>query len=128
LAEALLALPRGRKAFRLVNSRGEPLTSSGVSLMITKPAKAAGMRPSMKTLRKGFGCRYASVVSAQMLQRLMRHSNISVTMDDYANLDDAAMRAVLGRKRNTSRNGGPSAEGQGTRHGDANPDPRSDFD
>ena len=64
----------------------------------------------MKTLRAGFGCRYAGKVPAQVLQRLMRHADIKTTMGYYANVDDAVMDAVLGGKRNTSRNtGGPEA-------------------
>src|SRR5437764_644751 len=45
----------------------------------------------------------AGKVPAQVLQRLMRHSNISLTMAYYANVDDAAMEAVLGGKRSSSR-------------------------
>ena len=39
-----------------------------------------------------------------------QHGNIAITMTYYANVDDAVMDAVLGGKRNTSRNtGGPEA-------------------
>jgi hypothetical protein len=55
-------------------------------------------------MRRGFGCRYAGKVPAQVLQRLMRHSNITITMSYYANVDDAVMEAVLGPQRNSSRN------------------------
>jgi hypothetical protein len=58
----------------------------------------------MKSLRRGFGCRYAGRVSAQVLQKLMRHSDIKITMDYYANVDDAVEAAVLGPHCNTSRN------------------------
>jgi hypothetical protein len=51
----------------------------------------------MHSLRKGFGCRYAAKVPAQVLQKLMRHSNIKTTMDYYANVDDAVEQAVLGQ-------------------------------
>jgi hypothetical protein len=50
----------------------------------------------MHTLRKGFGCRYAGKVPAQVLQKLMRHRNIKTTMDYYCNVDQAVMEAVLG--------------------------------
>jgi hypothetical protein len=50
----------------------------------------------MHSLRKGFGCRYASHVPAQVLQKLMRHANIKTTMDYYANVDAAVEAAVLG--------------------------------
>jgi hypothetical protein len=56
----------------------------------------------------GFGCRYAGKVPAQVLQKLMRHSNISITMDSYANVDDAVEEAVLGPQRNSSRNTPPA--------------------
>ena len=47
---------------------------------------------------------HAGKVSAQVLQKLMRHASIKTTMDYYANVDDAVMAAVLGAKRNTLRN------------------------
>ena len=50
------------------------------------------------------GCRYAARVPAQVLQKLMRHSNIAITMDYYANVDEAVEEAVLGSQRNISRN------------------------
>ena len=106
LQAALEALPRnGRKVFHFRSKRtGEPLTPSGVSLMITKLAKGAGVKLSMKQLRKGFGSRHAGRVPAQVLQRLMRHANISTTMDFYANVDAAAEEAILGPQCNDSRN------------------------
>jgi hypothetical protein len=58
---------------------------------------------TMRSLRRGFGCRYAGKVPAQVLQRLMRHANITTTMTYYANVDDAAMEAVLGGRRVISR-------------------------
>jgi integrase len=67
-------------------------------------AKRAGVKLSMRSLRRGFGSRYAGKVPAQILQKLMRHSNITLTMTYYANVDDAVMDAVLGDKRNASRN------------------------
>jgi integrase len=74
-------------------------------------AKKAGVKRSMKTLRKGFGHLYAGKVPAQVLQKLMRHSHVSTTMDFYANVDDAVVAAVLGDKRNRSRNSGASSGG-----------------
>jgi integrase len=125
---ALEALPRqGRKVFRFLNYLGRPLTPSGVSLMVTNLAKKAGVKLSMKTLRKGFGCRYAGEVSAQVLQRLMRHSNISVTMDYYANIDEAVENAVRNRRRNSSRNSQGVAGREEPRGVDANPSPETGF-
>jgi integrase len=106
LADALKALPRnGPKVFRFVSrAGGGPLSRTGLSCRIVKLAKAAGVKLTMKTLRKGFGSRYAGKVPAQVLQKLMRHSNITITMDYYANVDQAVEEAVLGPQRNTSRN------------------------
>src|SRR5205085_1882117 len=75
-----------------------------VANRVSELARQAGVRLTMRTLRRGFGCRYAGKVPAQVLQRLMRHASIRVTMDYYANVDEAAMEAVVGPQRNTSRN------------------------
>jgi hypothetical protein len=64
------------------------------------------------SLRKGFGCRYAGKVPAQVLQRLMRHSNVSITMAFYANVDEAVEAAVLGQKPNDLPNGRPEVARQ----------------
>jgi integrase len=98
LREALEELPRdGSKVFRFADSTGKPLTLSGISDRVTDLAKKAGVRLTMHSLRKGFGCRYAGKVSAHVLQRLMRHSNIKTTLDYYANIDTAVEEAVLGK-------------------------------
>lgn len=112
LREALLELPRhDRKVFRFVDRRSGKLRnlprSIIVSHRISKMARKAGVRLTMKSLRRGFGCYWASRVPAQVLQRLMRHSDIKITMDYYANVDDAVMDAIRGREpslRNSSRN------------------------
>jgi integrase len=105
---ALNALPRsGRKVFQFeaIDGRGErDVCDITVCSRVRKLARAAGVKLTMKSLRRGFGCRYAAKVSAQVLQKLMRHASIKTTMDYYANVDDAAMEAVLGRERNSSRN------------------------
>lgn len=107
LRAALEALPRhGRKVFRFVDKSGEPVTDIAVCRRVREQAHAAGVKLTMKSLRKGFGCRYAAKVPAQVLQKLMRHASIKTTMDYYANVDDAVEAAVLGAKRNSSRNTG----------------------
>jgi integrase len=107
LKAALLALPRrGRKVFRFVARDGHPVCLNAIGERVIRLAKKAGVKLTMHSLRKGFGCRYAGKVPAQVLQRLMRHSNVSLTMQYYANVDDAAMQAVLGDRRNSSRNTG----------------------
>jgi integrase len=108
LWEALSALPRvGNKVFRFeaVDGRGEREVSDiTMSSRVRELAQAAGVKLTMKSLRRGFGCRYAGKVSAQVLQKLMRHANIKTTMDYYANVDEAAMEAVLGLKCNSMCN------------------------
>jgi integrase len=111
LWEALDALPRcGRKVFRFeaVDGRGErEVCDISVSKRIRELAAAAGVKLTMKSLWRGFGCRYACKVPAQVLQKLMRHASIKTTMDYYANVDDAVMNAVLGPERNSPRNTQP---------------------
>jgi integrase len=67
---------------------------------VVRLAKRAGVKLTSHSLRKGFGCRYAGKVPAQVLQRLMRHARISTTMAYYANVDEAVLEAVLGPRRN----------------------------
>jgi integrase len=114
LRAALLALPRdGKRVFRFVKERkgaGGPLSLSALCNRVILLAKLAGVRLTMKSLRRGFACRYAARVPAQVLQKLMRHASIKTTLDYYANVDDAAMAAVLGDRtgiRNSSRNTAP---------------------
>jgi integrase len=106
LREMLLTLPRhGKNVFNFISRRTrEPVTPRGLSSTINYLAKVAGVRLSMKSLRKAFGSRYAGSVPAQVLQKLMRHSSIRVTMDYYANVDEAVEEAVFRGRRNTSRN------------------------
>jgi integrase len=121
LREALDTLPRqGKKVFRFRDRHGRPLTDIGVCYRIRALAKQAGVRLSMKTLRAGFGCRYAGRVPAQVLQKLMRHSNLAITMTYYANVDAAVMEAVLGDRRNTLRNTGVSGAAMAEIADDAN--------
>jgi integrase len=102
----LEALPRqGRRVFRFIRKDGQPLTLNGISQRVIRLARKAGVRLTMHTLRKGFGCYYASRVPAQVLQKLMRHGDIKTTMAYYANVDHAVEQAVA--QRNTSRNTGP---------------------
>jgi integrase len=113
LRTALEALPRrGKQVFHFTSrlTKGR-LKETGLSQRIRRLAERAGVRLTMHTLRKGFGCRYAGKVPAQVLQKLMRHRNISLTMKFYANVDDAVEAAVLGAKRNGLRNKKASAEG-----------------
>jgi integrase len=110
LRKALEEMPRhGPKVFRFIEARnGKPVKDIAVSHRVVEVARLAGVRMTMKSLRRGFGCRWAAKVPAQILQKLMRHSNIRITMDYYANVDDAVMEAVLGSRRNSSCNSKPA--------------------
>jgi integrase len=122
LRAALEALPRsGRKVFHFTGRGGGPLTLTGMSERIVRLAKQAGVKLSMKTLRKGFGCRYAGKVPAQVLQKLMRHASITTTMAYYANVDEAAEEAVLGPQSNSSRNTRPEGASRPEGAADASP-------
>ncbi len=110
LREVLEALPRrGPRVFHLPGRKGH-ISSFGMSQRIRCIARRAGVRVTMKTLRRGFGCRYAGKVPAQVLQKLMRHSDIKITMTYYANVDDAVEAAILGSQRNSSRNNQPTVQ------------------
>ncbi len=123
LREALEALPRhGKRVFHFTSQRTKgPLEGPSLSLRISELARRAGVKLTMHTLRKGFGCRYAGKVPAQVLQKLMRHRNIALTMKFYANVDDAVEEAVLGSKRNRLRNRKGSADGVEGREEGAKP-------
>jgi integrase len=110
LREVLERLPRrGPKVFRFTTGAGRVIGVYPVSDRVSSLAKQAGVKLTYHTLRKGFGCRYAGKVPAQVLQKLMRHANIKTTMAFYANVDHAVMEAVLGPQRNSLRNTPPSA-------------------
>jgi integrase len=105
LRQTLEALPRhGKKVFRFVAKDGHILTANGVSERVIGLAKRAGVKLSMHSLRKGFGCYYAGKVSAQVLQKLMRHGDIKTTMTYYANVDAAAEEVIRHDERNSQRN------------------------
>lgn len=110
LREALEALPRrGRRVFHFdaIDGRGDrEIADITVSSRLRKLAQSAGVKLTMKSLRKSFGCRYAGRHPAQVLRRLMRHASIKTTMDYYANVDAAVVEAVLGPQHNSSHNRG----------------------
>jgi integrase len=126
LRSALETLPlQCGKVFTFTNPRGKALTTNGMSHKVKDLARKAGVRLTMKSLRRGFGCRYAGKVPAQVLQKLMRHANIKTTMDYYANVDQAVEEAVLGPKRNSSRNNRPAEAAPACKPSDVNPCPES---
>jgi integrase len=102
LRTALEALPRtDRRVIPWRGPSGNYLSRPSFSRKVVELAEAAGVRLTMRSLRRGFGCHHAAHVPAQVLQRLMRHGDIAVTMRFYANTDQAAREAILGPKRNT---------------------------
>jgi integrase len=105
LRQALLALPEnGKKFFYFRAYDGHELSENTVGQRVAALAAKAGVKLTMHSLRKGFGCRYAGKVPAQVLQKLTRHADITTTMDYYANVDEAAVQAILGENRNSLRN------------------------
>src|SRR5262249_43452853 len=101
LREALEALPRTHAKVFPFRSRkgGGPLTRNGITNRVLEMARRAGVKLSMHRLRKGFGCRVAKHIGkggAAMLHELMRHSSMQITMDFYANVDDALQDAIKG--------------------------------
>lgn len=110
--------------FRFTDRDGTPLLVGGISERVRYLAKKAGERIDYKALRRGFGCRYAGKVPAQVLQKLMRHRKIETTMTYYANVDDAVEAAVLGT-RNNSRNKATQAAESDTQTCDVNHSPDS---
>jgi integrase len=125
LRAVLEALPRhGRRVFRFVSRGGVELKCKSVSDRVVQLARKAGVKLSMRALRRGFGCYYAARVPAQVLQKLMRHSDISITMGYYANVDDAVTEAVRSRRGpqpNTAPNTTPAPGEQDTAGSDVNP-------
>lgn len=85
------------KARQQPSGRLFPLSESPreVSRKFTKLAKKAGLKISLHDLRRSFGSRYASVVPAPVLQRLMRHADIKTTLAFYTDVDDVLDDAIL---------------------------------
>jgi len=99
LRQALAELPRtGPEVFPFRTRKGKPPTRGAISHRVLNMAKKAGVKLSMHRLRKGFGCRAAKNLGkggAAMLHELMRHSSMQITMDYYANVDDALQDAIV---------------------------------
>jgi integrase len=81
----------------LCHEVGGPLRRNGATNRVRDMAKRAGVPLCMHRLRKGFGCRVAQQLgkgNAPILHELMRHSSMQVTMEFYANVDDALEDAI----------------------------------
>jgi integrase len=66
-----------------------------VSEKFSKLARRLGLKITLHDLRRSFGSRYAAVVPAPVLQRLMRHASITTTLAYYTNVDDVLEEAIL---------------------------------
>lgn len=91
LKEIVEALPGDRKG-KIFPFHGVPRE---VSRKFTKLARSAGLKITLHDLRRSFGSRYAAVVPAAVLQRLMRHADIKTTLTYYTDVDDALDEAIL---------------------------------
>jgi integrase len=89
LAEVLR--PRKKDRGRLF-----PLSASPreVSRKFSRLARKVGLKITLHDLRRSFGSRYAAVVPAPVLQRLMRHADIKTTLGFYTNVDDVLDEAI----------------------------------
>jgi integrase len=90
----------------LIVARQIPTTQGNISKGFASIAKSANVPGNSESgfvtlhdLRRNFGSRWAGKVPAQILQRLMRHSHISVTLDFYADTDNAGISLVWGDSR-----------------------------
>lgn len=66
----------------------------GLSRAFSGHCRAAGLSFKLHDLRRSFGMRYAPLVPAQVLQRLMRHSNIQTTLRYYIDLEGSMEEAI----------------------------------
>ena len=90
LIDALQAHP-GEKTGFLFPFRHVPME---VSRKFSRLAKSANLKITLHDLRRSFGSRYASVVPAPVLQRLMRHADIKTTLEYYTVVDDVLEEAI----------------------------------
>jgi integrase len=127
LQAALEALPKsGPHVFPLVARHGRRMALDTLCSRARRLAERAGVKLSLHPLRRGFGCRYAGKVPAQVLQKLMRHRNINTTLDYYANVDLAVEEAVRGPQVSRKVYTPPAVEKRADEGVDVNPYPSSD--
>ncbi len=127
LQRALEALPKdGPHVFPLVARHGRRMALDTLCSRARRLAARAGVKLSLHPLRRGFGCRHAGRVPAQVLQKLMRHASIQTTMDYYANVDAAVEEAVRGPQVSSTVYTPPAAEKRAAEGVDATPPPATD--
>ena len=71
-----------------------PTSGSAFATSFVVAAERCGYNLRLHDLRRSFATHYAPKVPAQVLQRLMRHANITVTLKYYANLDPSLEAAI----------------------------------
>ncbi|QDU60444.1 site-specific tyrosine recombinase XerD [Planctomycetes bacterium Pan216] len=93
--------PKGIPSGQLISKREVSEDKSAISGTFQKIARRAGVKGASKhdlvtihDLRRAYGSRMAGRVPAQVLQRLMRHANLSTTMSFYADTEAAAVEAL----------------------------------
>lgn len=91
LMPILLAIPEQQRKGKVLNLS---VSAKEFSRNFAKHARRAGFDITLHDLRRSFGSRYAKVVPAQVLQRLMRHSSIATTLRYYVDLDDGLKEAI----------------------------------
>lgn len=91
LRAILAAVDRPSNGPAFLNERCDP---SDVSRTFRAICERAGVRAKLHDIRRTFGTRYAHLVHAHVLQRLMRHASISTTLKYYADLDDGLADAI----------------------------------
>jgi integrase len=69
-------------------------TPDVVTQQFIKLAASVGVKATLHDIRRTFGTRYAPIVPAHILQRLMRHSDIKTTLKFYADLDPTLNDAI----------------------------------
>lgn len=115
LVQILQAMPRREgdpRVFRFVGELGREVTPTRVGEWLTELSREAGLeRFSIRVLRRAFGTHAAGLVPAQVLQRLMRHKDIRITMDFYANVDEPARAFYRQDTRCSALLGAPSCTG-----------------
>jgi integrase len=87
----ILGATAERRGYLFPTLRRSPTETSR---KFSKLARSLGLRITLHDLRRSFGSRYASVVQAPVLQRLMRHADIKTTLTYYTDIDDQLDEAI----------------------------------
>ena len=108
--EMLQQVPKRKRNGNVFSFPGRtgPLSFGGVKKAIRKLGSEAGIKTAGKKtatahdFRRSFGSRWALKVMPQVLQKLMRHANISTTMTFYAHLDaDMIIDSIMSAENTT---------------------------